>query len=541
MKSTARTVGIVMIIMVLSRLLSLGSVIVYTSFFGTESIEINIYSYALQFPNIVFTVFGTALTTVVIPIFASNLESGDKKRAYKFADNVISLATTFTLILALVGILLAPLFPLFTKYSENENAYNFAVMALRIMFPIMIFYALNYIFQGILQSMGKFNMPAFVTIPSSVIQIGYVLLLGHKYGVKGLLIATFIALSTQALILIPPLLTTDYKYRPSFKYKDEDIRKAIRLMIPIIIGSSAYPLNLFFNATIAANIGNGDKVTILTLVQQLVTYAVLAFIYSVTAVAFPKFSALASKNDIGEFKNSVVKVLTSMFYFLLPATAGFILVRKELLNLIVGWNKFTPENVEFASVLLSFYALGVVGMGVKEVVDRAFYSLKDTKAPAIIGVIVMVVNVSISLILLRFIGAYGIPIAYSVSILTGAAVLTIMLRKKIGAFGGKKLGKVIIKIILSCIVMTLVILPLMMVFNKFSFRADLIVGAIKYIIPDISADAIALMHELTDRAIKLIVPAALGALVYFVSTYLLKVDEAVDVFKKLKAKVLRHN
>ncbi|NLL06363.1 MAG: murein biosynthesis integral membrane protein MurJ [Clostridiaceae bacterium] len=518
MKSTAKTVGIVMIIMVLSRLLSLGSVIVYTSFFGTDSIEINIYTYALQFPNIVFTVFGTALTTVVIPIFASNLESGNKKRAYKFADNVISLATIFTLILTLIGVLLAPLLPLFTKYSENKNHYDFAVMALRIMFPIMIFYALNYIFQGILQSMGKFNMPAFVTIPSSAIQIGYVIFMGNKFGIKGLLIATLIALSTQALILIPPLLTTEYRYRPSFNYKDEDIRKAVKLIIPIIIGSSAYPLNLFFNVTIAANLGDGDKVTILTLVQQLVSYAVLAFIYSVTAVAFPKFSALASKSDISEFKNSVLKVLTSMFYFLLPATAGFILVRKELLNLIVGWNKFTPENVEFASVLLSLYALGVVGMGVKEVVDRAFYSLKDTKAPAIIGVIIMVVNVSISLLLLPFIDAYGIPLAYSVSILTGAAVLTLMLRKKIGAFGGKKLARVIFKIILSCIIMSAVVFALISVLSGFTFSVTLI-----------------------DRAIKLIVPAGLGALVYFGSTYVLKIDEAVDVFNKLKAKALRHN
>ena len=150
MKSTAKTVGIVMIIMVLSRFLSLFSVIAYTTFFGKDSVEINIYSYATQFPNIVFMVFGTALTTVVIPIFASNLESGNKKRAFKFADNIISLATAFTLILTLAGVLLAPLLPLMTKYKVN--GYGFAVTALRIMFPIMIFYALNYIFQGILQS-----------------------------------------------------------------------------------------------------------------------------------------------------------------------------------------------------------------------------------------------------------------------------------------------------------------------------------------------------------------------------------------------------
>lgn len=512
MKSTAKTVSIVMIIMVFSRLLSFLSVIIYTTFFGANDVAINIYSYATQFPNIVFTVFGTALTTVVIPIFSGNLQSGNKGKAYKFADNVISLATVFTIVLTLVGILLAPIFPLITEFKTN--GYDYAVTSLRIMFPIMIFFALNYILQGILQSLGKFNWPAFVSVPSSAIVILYVIFLGNRFGVTGLLIATFIGLSTQALILIPPLFKTDYRFRPSFNYRDEDIRKAVKLMIPVIIGTSAYPLNNFFNVTVAANLGN--MVTILTFTQNLVSYAVLAFVYSVTAVIFPKFSALAARGEMGEFKDSLVKVLTSIFYFLMPTTAGFILVRKELLNLVVGWGKITPEAVNLASMLLALYAIGIIGTGVKEVVDRAFYALNETKRPAVIGVIIMAVNISFSLLLLRIIGVYGIPLANSIAILTGATVLVILLRNKIGAFGGKKLAKVIIKIAISCIIMAVVVLSVVFVVNKFTFGGVVL-----------------------DRAIKLIIPATVGVLVYFAATYIFKVDEAVEVLNKVRTKILR--
>jgi len=510
MKSTAKTVGIVMIIMLISRLLAFVSVIAYTTFYR-EDFNINIYSYAIQFPNIVFTFFGTALTTVVIPIFASNFESGNKKKAYKFADNVISLATTFTMLLVAIGVLLAPVLPLMTKY--RENGYDFAVTALRIMFPVMIFYALNYIFQGILQSLGKFNMPAFVSIPSSAIIILYIFLLGERFGVKGLLIATFIGLSTQAFILIPPILKTDYRYRPSFNYRDEDIKKAVKLMIPVIIGTSAYPLNLFFNVTVAANLGSGDMVNIISFSQNLVSYAILVFVYSVTAVVFPKFSAIAARGDMVEFKDSVVKTLTSIFYFLMPATAGFILVKKEVLNFIMGW-KFSAEDVDLASMLVAFYAIGIVGMGIKEVIDRAFYSLKDTKRPAVIGVIVMVVNVGASLLLLQIMGAYGIPLGNSISTLTGALVLAILLRRKIGAFGGKKLLRVVLKIAVSCIIMSAIVLPVSFLLKSYTSGIAVV-----------------------DRTIQLIIPAGLGALVYFASTYVLKVDEAVDVFEKAKIRL----
>ena len=164
MKSTAKTVGVVFVIMIMSRLLSLASMITYATYFGRENIEINIYSYAIQFPNIVFAIFGTALVTVVIPIFAGYVDTGKKDKAFKFADNIISLSVVFTIVLTVVGLVLAPLFPRITEF--RTDGYDFAVLALRIMFPIMIFYALNYILQGILQSMGKFNMPAFVSVPS---------------------------------------------------------------------------------------------------------------------------------------------------------------------------------------------------------------------------------------------------------------------------------------------------------------------------------------------------------------------------------------
>lgn len=514
MKNTARTVGVVFIIMLLSRFLSLGSMIKYTTYFGRSGTEINIYSFAILMPNIVFTIFGTALSTVVIPIFAGSIDSGNKERAFKFADNVISLSLLLTAGLSVIGIVMAPLFTLLTEF--RTEGYDFAVLALRIMFPVMIFFALNYILQGILQSLGKFNMPAIVSVPSSLIVLGYVFFLAPKYGVKGLLIATFIGLSTQALILIPPVFKTEYRYKPSFDYKNEDIKKAVKLMIPVMLGASAYQFNMFFNVTLTANMEK--MVTIFSIVQNLVMYAVLAFIYSITAVVFPKFTMLASRGDMEGFKSSLTGVLTTVIYFMVPSTMGFILVRKELINLLVGWGKITPGDVSVAASILGLYALGIMGVGIKEVTDRAFYSLKDTRRPAIIGVVIMIVNIAASVILIKVIGPYGIPLGNSISMLTGAFILLLLLRKKIGAIGGFMLVKSSAKIVASSLVMALVVAPLTVLVNRYSFGA-----------------------ELPDRFIKLFIPAITGALVYFAVTYLLKLNESVEVLNSIKTKLVLRN
>lgn len=507
MKSTAKTVGLVMIIMLFSRLLAFVSTTVYITFFGVDNPEINIYSYAIQLPNVVFTILGTALTIAVIPVFAGYIGTGEKQRAFKFADNIISLSTIFTAVLSVLGIFIAPYILLLTRFKHE--GYEFAVAALSIMFPVMIFYALNYVFQGILQSLGRFNMPAFVSIPSSLIVILYVFVFGSKFGVMGLLIATFIGLSLQALILIPPIYRTEYRFRLSFDYRNEDIKRALKLVPPVLLGTSAYQLNILFNITVTANFKN--TVAIMAFVQNTILYSVLALIYSITAVVFPKLTMLAARGDIEGYKDNLLKVLKSVIYLLVPAAAGFIAVRYQLLNFIMGWGKITASNVSLASDILALYAVGITGIGIKEIVDRAFYSLNDTKKPAYNGVIIMVVNIAASLILIRFINVLGIPMAYSISALTGGFVILYMLRRKVRAFGGRKLLFMTVKVITASVIMVAVVTGFNSVLGRYTFGAAIV-----------------------DRGLKLFIPAGAGAVVYFLVTYLLRVQEAVDVLNKVR-------
>ncbi|MCR4437146.1 MAG: murein biosynthesis integral membrane protein MurJ [Clostridiales bacterium] len=509
MKSTAKTVGLVMIITLCSRLLSFLSTTVYMTFFGVNYAEINIYTYAIKLPNILFTILGTSLTITVIPIFAGYIGTNEKERAFKFADNVISLSMVLTLLLSALGIAAAPAVVLLTGFKDQN--YGFAVTALRIMFPIMVFYALNFILQGILQSLGKYNMPALVSIPSSMVLILYVYTLGSKFGVMGLLIATFVGLSLQALILIPPVMNAGYRFRPSFDYKNEDIKRALRLIPPILIATSAYQLNMLFNLTVTANFKNA--VTLMSFVQDILLYSVLVLIYSVTAVVFPKLTMLAARNDMEGFKSSLTRILKTIFYLTIPAAFGFIAVRYPLMHLF-ELGKITPDNVSLASRILALYALGITGISVKEVVDRAFYSLNDTVKPAVNSVIIMLVNIGSTLVLKRFLGVLGVPLAYTISGVTGGVVILYMIWKKVGGFDVRDMALNLSKVIISSAVMLIGVTALN------SWISGHVYGS-----------------GLTDRAVKLLLPVAAGGTVYFICTYVLKVDEAVDAFNKIRLKL----
>ncbi len=504
-------VSSVMMIMIVSRLLSLLSTQIYMSHFGAADIYLNIYSYAISVPNIIFTSVGTALTTVVIPIYIGHLSSGNTLGAKKFADNIITVALSVTCIPVIVGLLLSPILPKFTAFSNTDESYAFAVKALMIVMPVMFFYALSYIFQGMLQATGHYRLPAFVSVPSSLVVILYVITLGDTFGVVGLLFATVIGLILQAVILIPPLYRGGYRYRPDLSFNSPDIIKAGKMTVPVLLGVGAYQLNMLYNVTMMANFEG--MVTLLNYVQNITLYLVLAIIYSVTAVVYPKLTEFFSGGKLDEYKNTLSGVLSSMSTLLIPMTFGFIAVREDLLTLIADWGEITSDDIKKAAGLLFMYAIGIIGIGFKEILDRSLYAVGDTKTSAYVGVLIMVVNISASLVLMNFIGAYGIPLAYSIASVSGSCVLLFAVKRKVGKFA-KGLGETVIKCIISAAVMLFAVLGVRALLG---YEGDTIIL----------------------RIARLFIPAGVGVVVYGAMTLVLRVRPVYGILETVKNKLIK--
>lgn len=497
-----------MVIMIASRLLALFSSQVYMSVFGTDSVYINIYSYAINIPNIIFTSIGTALSTVVIPIYVGHKAVGEGEKAKKFADNIISVSMVLTLILVILGMCISPLLVKFTGFAKESQTRIYAIKALMIVMPVMFFYALNYIFQGMLQSEGQYRLPAFVSVPSSIVVILYVLFLSSRFGVTGLLYASLFGLSLQALILIPPLYKNGYRYKIRLKLKDADIINAAKMAVPVLIGVGAYQLNMLFNSTMIARYDK-SMVTILTFVQNITIQMVLAFVYSITAVIYPRLSESYAKGDISSYKETLGGILKNVSVMLIPITFGYISVREPLLNLLVAWGKVSTQSVKKAEIFLSFYAIGILGIGLKEILDRALYSIKNTRISAVNGFVIMFVNIALSIILMSYIGAYGIPLAYSIASLTGVINLLWQLKRKIGSFANGLLSE-ILKSLLIAMVMWLMVFLIQNVLGLY------LVG-----------------NNLLIRILKLGIPAGLGAVIYIVIGYFVKLSFIRDFLDKL--------
>ncbi len=510
-KNTSKTVIWVTVISLVARILTLVSYQMYMPVYGAKDISLNIYSYALNLPNVIFTCIGTLLTTVVIPVYSGLLAKEDTKKAKSFLDNILTVSGTLMIALVGIGMLIAPFIVGFSAYGQVPDQADYAVYATRVLMPVMFFHGLCFIFQGILQSHGKFKLVAAVSIPTSLTTMFYMIFFGKQFGVDGLLIATLVGLCAQSLILLPAVLKTGYRYKPSFNLKNPELRSCSKLIAPVLLGVSAYQINTLYNVTIASEF---NVVTLMVNVQNLLVTSVLTVVYSATAVYYPRLTVHWALNNIEEFKKSLSEIISGLLFLLIPATLGFIAVRYSLFNLISRWGEVTWDDILLSGNMLALYAMGIWALGLKEVFDRAFYAQKNAKISGFVGLLIMVANVVFSLSLLKVCGVFALPLAYSLSSSLGVSVLIIFMYKKIGKLD-TDLWKHIIKCTASALIMFLFVIMMQLAIQPF------------------------VNNRLLSRVLELGVPVFVGVAVYFVSVCLLKVKHGQDMLNKIKKLIIR--
>ncbi len=417
------TVGVVVIINVLSRALALVSGVLVTSVFGVTA-QTSAYSFALTLTNAITTVIGTTLTTAVIPIY-TRLKQNSLERANYFINNTLTLTVICAVVLAIIGALTSPL----TASLAKDGDYNFAIYAICTMMPAIIFICLYFVFSGLLQANDRFFAVAMVSIPSSLINMAYIIFASKYFGVKGLVVSTMIGFFVQAFVLVFPMRKLDFRFKLSFDYANEDIKGIINVLGPIIIGVCSYQINIITNSAIALA-HDSERYIILNNVQNLGIQIVMTIILAVAAVMYPKFSLLAAQDKTDEHGKQYLTTINATMLVLAPVTLIFIVCAKSIVNIVYGYGKFTPDDVAFGGGIFALYAISFIGLGLKELTDKAFYSLKNTKTSAYNGIVVMTVNILLSAAFVRIWGFYGIALAYSVAALTGAANIMYQYRKK---------------------------------------------------------------------------------------------------------------
>ena len=155
--------------------------------------------------------------------------------------------------------------------------------------------------------------------------------------------------------------------------------------------------------------------------------------------------------------------------FSIPASLGLIIASEEIVNGLFGYGSFTQKDVGMTSSALNLFGYGVIAFALVKILANFFFARDDTKTPFYISSFIVFLNVLISVSFFNKIGFLIIPIATSISTWVGVLIFLFFLKKRNYLFLKTKLFKNTLKILLSSLFMSIV---LILALKKYSSYLD---------------------------------------------------------------------
>jgi putative peptidoglycan lipid II flippase len=412
--------------------------------------ELDAFAAANRVSETLFTLIAAgALGSAFLPTFTAFLMNNDRASAWRLASSLINL---ITLILSLAAILAAWFAPQIVRYllapglARDPHLFALTVSLLRIQSASAVLFGLGGLVISILNAHQVFFIPQITAAMYQIGQIFGVLVLGRWMGIYGLAWGVVIGALLFVVIQIPALLKLKGDFNFSLGGRNPDVGKVIQLMGPRVFGAAVVQLNFWVNNNLGSRMSEGSIIS-LTYGFMLMLMAQAVIAQSVAIAALPTFSAQYALGKIDEMRNSLASTLRSMLLLALPASVGLILLARPIVAMLYQRGEFTALTTEMTAWALTWYAAGLLGHSVMEVLTRAFYAQHDTKTPVIIGTIAMGLNVVFSFAFARLFSQFGwmphggLALANSLATALEATVLFIVMRGRLNGIEGKSIAR----------------------------------------------------------------------------------------------------
>ena len=454
-KNIARAAGTVMIATVIGQLAGLARSIIVARTFGASP-ELSAFLYGNRVSETLFLLIaGGALGSAFIPTFTGFLAKGDRDSAWTLAASLARLVTLTLSLLALLAAFFAPQivrYALAPGFASEPELFALTVELMRIQLVAAVLFGLGGLIVGILNAHQVFLVPA---LTPAMYQLGIIfgaLFLSPSMGVHGLAWGVVIGAVFYLLIQIPSLLKLNPNYQLLITnlnwlgLSNPNVRHVLLLMGPRLLGVAVVQVNFWVNAALASNM-SADSMAALSYAFALMLMAQAAIAQSVANAAMPTFSAQHALGQRDEMRSSLAASLRGIIFLALPASLGLMLLRERLVAMLYQYGEFDSRSTELVAWALLWYAAGLLGHSIMEVLTRAFYAQHDTKTPVLIGTIAMGLNVVFSFTFAALFPKFGwealggLALANSLATALEAITLFIVMRKRLDGIQGPHIGR----------------------------------------------------------------------------------------------------
>ncbi|MBV8424545.1 MAG: hypothetical protein JO349_05100, partial [Candidatus Eremiobacteraeota bacterium] len=238
-----------------STLLGFGREVVNAHYFGTRW-ELDTFLATATIPTIIFGLFNGALVSALVPTFSEYLANGEDDEAWRLASTIINGLAIVLTFSGILGWLLAPYYVPLIAHGFPPAQMSVAVHMARWLMPSIVATSLAGVIAAMLNAHHRFLGPALQGIAINVLTIATTVVLFARLGIFALVLGTVLGLCLQLVVQLPSFLMLG-RYRFVLDLKHPGLQRVWSMLGPIVIGSAAGQLQIFFDRFFASTLPPG--------------------------------------------------------------------------------------------------------------------------------------------------------------------------------------------------------------------------------------------------------------------------------------------
>ncbi|MDD5005084.1 MAG: murein biosynthesis integral membrane protein MurJ [Candidatus Omnitrophica bacterium] len=512
-KSLVKSASIISGATLLSRVLGFVRDVVMARTFGTGWIA-QAFFVAFRIPNMFRELAAEgASNAAFVPVFSEYLATKERREFWKLINTVFVAFVIIVSSIVVIGMVLSPLLVrlIAPGFIQMPEKLNLTISINRPLFGYLMLVCIATFIMGVLYTFKSFFAPSFSPVIFNVVLIVSIIFADNSVsGIWKVVAGVLVAGIFQIVIQLPAIFKQGFKIRPFEFQKDifghPGVRLIGRLLVPRIIGTAVYQLNILVDtifASLSFLVGPG-AIAAIYYSSRLIQFPLGVFGHSISNASLPTLSEFAARKELDKFAETVEFSLTNILFIMIPASLGLIILSHPIIKLMFERGQFNSYSTMITSVALAFYAVGLFAYGANKFLALCFNALQDTITPVKVSGLALLINIVLNALFVVVLKTKiaGLAFASSISAIIATLVLYNFLHRRIQKINSQWIMVQTIKMLLASIFMSLVIF---FVWQKLEQSCNPIVG--------------------------LAITVCLSVIVYIFATFYLKVYQATNLFK----------
>jgi putative peptidoglycan lipid II flippase len=389
---------------------------------------------AFKFPNLFRRLFAEgAFAAAFVPTYSGLLVTAGRDAARRFAEDSLAvlLVVLFALVAAVEILMPYAMMGLAPGFLSDPEKFAFAVELARITFPYLLFISLVALMGAVLNANDRFAAPAAAPIILNLVLIAAILSWGRFAGspAEGLAWGVAAAGILQFFWVGLALARDGHGLSLRWPRLSPDVRKLLRLMLPVALGAGVYQINVLVDVVIGSLLTSG-AISYLYYADRVAQLPLGVIGIAVATALLPLLSRQIRAGDEAAALDSQNRSLEFALLLTVPAACALVAAAQPVISVLFGRGAFGPESQEATGLVLAAYALGLPAHVLVKVLATGYFAREDTKTPVLVAVVALVVNVVLNLALMGPLAYVGIALATSASAWVNCGLLALGLRRR---------------------------------------------------------------------------------------------------------------